>query len=48
MGDAWDTVVGVRGARMAEAAAFVAAAVGDASRRAIFYRVDRLSELRWG
>ena len=25
-----------------------AAAVGDAGRRATFYRVDRSSELRWG
>ena len=33
---------------MVEAAAFVAAAVGDAGRRAVFYHVDRSSELRWG
>jgi len=47
VGDVWGAVVGVRGARMVEAAAFVAAAVGDASRRAMFYRVDRSSELWW-
>lgn len=40
--------VGRGGARMVEAATFVAVAVGDAGRRAIFYRVDRSSELRWG